>query len=155
MKALRFFVVICALACARSAFAQVPRNSFSVVLLVGDTAGPASIDNLPPAPGIRKALNDVKDFLPYKSYRVLDTRWLRSRMTRMRESTIKAKSLSKPVVPARHSHGMPASGKPPVIILTFAPETGAATAGEYAVDAGCRDREAACRSSGEHGWLAG
>ena len=33
---------------------------------------------------MRKALSDVKDFLPYKSYRVLDTQWLRGGSTRMK-----------------------------------------------------------------------
>jgi hypothetical protein len=33
---------------------------------------------------VRKALNDVKDFLPYKSYRVVDSQWMRSGSTRMK-----------------------------------------------------------------------
>ena len=35
--------------------------------------GTAAADNVPPA--ARKALADMKDFLPYKSYRLLDTQW--------------------------------------------------------------------------------
>src|SRR5262245_18443997 len=67
-----------------SARAQTAQRGFSVIVLRGDTQGPAGPDNLPPAPAVRKALSDVKDFLPYKSYRVLDTQWLRSGSTRMR-----------------------------------------------------------------------
>jgi hypothetical protein len=124
MKAFRLFVIAAALACASVAFAQAPRNSFSVVLLLGDTQGIASLDNLPSAPGIRKALNDVKDFLPYKSYRVLDTQWLRSGMTRMNgaegqeyEVSIEAGEFM------RMNGGMmpfdPASGKPAVLVVSF------------------------------------
>jgi len=72
------------LLCATAAHAQSRYNGFSVVLLLGDTQGSATGDGLPPAPGVRKALADVKDFLPYRSYKVLDTQWLRSGSTRMK-----------------------------------------------------------------------
>jgi hypothetical protein len=48
-------------------------QGFSVVLLLGDLQGGTTADNVPPA--ARKALADMKDFLPYKSYRLLDTAW--------------------------------------------------------------------------------
>jgi hypothetical protein len=48
-------------------------QAFSVVLVVGEVGNAAAVDNVPPA--ARKALNDMKDFLPYKSYRLLDTQW--------------------------------------------------------------------------------
>jgi hypothetical protein len=56
--------------------AQEPKRvqGFSVLLLLGETQGTAQPDNIS-APA-RKALADIKDFLPYKSYRVLDTLWL-------------------------------------------------------------------------------
>ena len=73
-----------ALLCATVAHAQTRYNGFSVVLLLGETQGTAAGDGLPPAPGVRKALADVKDFLPYKSYKTLDTQWLRSGSTRMK-----------------------------------------------------------------------
>lgn len=73
-----------ALVCATAANAQPTQRGFSVVLLLGETQSTSAGDGLPPAPGLRKALNDVKDFLPYKSYRVLDTQWLRSGSTRMK-----------------------------------------------------------------------
>ena len=69
---------------ASAAHAQVARRGFSVVLLLGEAQGPSVGDDLPPAPGLRKALADVKGFLPYKSYRVLDTQWLLSGSTRMK-----------------------------------------------------------------------
>jgi TonB family protein len=46
---------------------------YSIVLLVGDTSGQSMPDGLS-APA-QKALADIKDFLPYKSYRLLDTAW--------------------------------------------------------------------------------
>jgi len=49
-------------------------QGFNVVLVLGDLQGSATPDNIPPA--ARAALGDLKDFLPYKSYRVLDTSWI-------------------------------------------------------------------------------
>ena len=48
-------------------------QGFSVVLVLGDLQGGVTQDNVPPA--ARKALIDMKDFLPYKSYRLLDVQW--------------------------------------------------------------------------------
>jgi hypothetical protein len=48
-------------------------QAFSVVLVLGDMQSAAAQDNVPPA--ARKALADVKDFLPYKGYRLLDVQW--------------------------------------------------------------------------------
>jgi len=64
--------------------AQARQNGFSVVLLFGDAQGSGAADSLAPAPGLRKALTDVKDFLPYKNCKVLDTQWLRGGTTRMK-----------------------------------------------------------------------
>ena len=49
-------------------------RGFSVALVVGDLTGTATADNLPA--GAKKALSDMRDFLPYKSYRLLDTHWI-------------------------------------------------------------------------------
>jgi hypothetical protein len=49
-------------------------QGFSVVLLLGDLQGGTTADNVPTA--ARKALVDMKDFLPYRSYRLLDTAWI-------------------------------------------------------------------------------
>jgi hypothetical protein len=54
------------------ASAPAPQG-FSVVLVLGEMQGTGATDNVPPA--ARKALADMKDFLPYKSYRFLDTQW--------------------------------------------------------------------------------
>jgi len=60
--------------------ARTPRPSadapqgFSVVLVLGDLQGAAVADDVPPA--ARKALADMRDFLPFKSYRLLDAAWL-------------------------------------------------------------------------------
>jgi hypothetical protein len=83
MKTFRVLAFTAALLSAAVAHAQSQRG-FSVVLLLGETQGAAGGDSLPPAPALRKALSDVKDFLPYKSYRVLDTQWLRGGSTRMK-----------------------------------------------------------------------
>lgn len=48
-------------------------QGFSVVLVLGEMQGAGAPDNVPPA--ARKALADMKDFLPYKTYRLLDTQW--------------------------------------------------------------------------------
>ena len=48
-------------------------QGFSVVLVLGELQGTATSDSVPAA--ARKALADMKDFLPYKSYRLLDTQW--------------------------------------------------------------------------------
>ena len=53
-----------------------PVQGFSVVLVLADMQNPATPDNVPE--GARKALADLKDFLPYKSYRLLDTAWVLS-----------------------------------------------------------------------------
>src|SRR5688572_910962 len=48
-------------------------NGFSVVLVEGSTSGGTATEGVPAAAA--KALADLKDFLPYKSYRLLDTQW--------------------------------------------------------------------------------
>src|SRR5947208_10874 len=77
-------VVGFALMSAIVAPAQSRHNGFSVVVLRGETQNAAAGESLPPAPALRKALTDVKDFLPYRGYRVLDTHWLRGGSTRMK-----------------------------------------------------------------------
>jgi hypothetical protein len=54
--------------------ADVARQGFSIVLLLGDMQGADTPDTVPPA--ARRALGDVKDFLPYKAYKLLDTQWV-------------------------------------------------------------------------------
>jgi hypothetical protein len=49
-------------------------QGFSVVLVLGDIQGATSADDVPPA--ARKALTDMRDFLPFKSYKLLDAAWL-------------------------------------------------------------------------------
>jgi hypothetical protein len=48
-------------------------QGYSVVLVLGDMQSGSTPDNVPPA--AKKALADMKDFLPYKSYRLLDSQW--------------------------------------------------------------------------------
>jgi hypothetical protein len=44
------------------------------VLVLGDIQSATSSDDVPPA--ARKALTDMKEFLPFKSYKLLDAAWL-------------------------------------------------------------------------------
>jgi hypothetical protein len=48
-------------------------QGFSVVLVLGEMQPTSGVDNVPPA--ARKALVDMREFLPYKSYRLLDSQW--------------------------------------------------------------------------------
>ena len=85
MKTFRIIAAAGALVCtAVVAQAQPKQNGFSVILLLGETQASGGGDNLPPAPGVRRAINDVKDFLPYRSYRMIDSQWLRMGTTRMK-----------------------------------------------------------------------
>jgi hypothetical protein len=55
---------------------EVPAiRAFSVTLVVGEMQGASTPDNLPV--GARKALTDMREFLPYKSFRLLDTQFIR------------------------------------------------------------------------------
>lgn len=58
-----------------SAFEAIGIHGFSIVLVVGDMQGVAAgNDSVPGA--AKKALADMRDFLPYKSYRLLDAEWM-------------------------------------------------------------------------------
>lgn len=81
----------CALVCASVmapclASAQLPKkpadvadgtaiHGFSVALVLGEMQGGSTADSLPV--GAKKALADLRDFVPYKSYRLLDTQFIR------------------------------------------------------------------------------
>lgn len=62
--------------------AQTPRaertrtlpQGFSVVLVLADLTATTAQDDVPPA--ARRALMDMKDFLPFKSYKLLDAAWI-------------------------------------------------------------------------------
>ena len=75
---------VIALAASTSVSAQQPApvkvapaspQGYSVVLVLGDVQNASAGDNNVP-PAARKALGDMKDFLPYKSYRLLDAQWI-------------------------------------------------------------------------------
>jgi hypothetical protein len=57
------------------AFDAPPIHAFSVTVVIGEMQGASTPDNLPV--GARKALTDMRDFLPYKSFRLLDTQFIR------------------------------------------------------------------------------
>jgi hypothetical protein len=50
-------------------------HGFSIVLVVGDMQGTASPSDTVPG-AAKKALADMRDFLPYKNYRLLDAEWM-------------------------------------------------------------------------------
>ncbi len=54
--------------------ARLQPQGFSVVLVLADLTTTTAQDDVPPA--ARRALADMKDFLPYKSYKLLDAAWL-------------------------------------------------------------------------------
>lgn len=54
--------------------AAIGVHGFSIVLVVGGMQGTSAADNVPEA--ARKALADMKDFLPYKRYQLLDAAWI-------------------------------------------------------------------------------
>jgi hypothetical protein len=53
---------------------RLPRRGFNVVLLIGDMTGPGYPKPIPDA--AMRALADMRDFLPYKGYNLLDTQWI-------------------------------------------------------------------------------
>jgi hypothetical protein len=53
---------------------RVAPQGFSVVLVLGESQPPPAADTVPAA--ARRALADMKDFLPYKGYRLLDAQWI-------------------------------------------------------------------------------
>ncbi|MEM7581948.1 MAG: hypothetical protein AAF560_01090 [Acidobacteriota bacterium] len=53
-----------------------PTYSFQVSLLLADAAGQGGYEGL--SKNAQKALEDLRDFLPFKSYRLLDFAWLRT-----------------------------------------------------------------------------
>ena len=55
---------------------RVRPQGFSVVLVVADLQGRGGPGEEDVPPAARKALADMKDFLPYKSYRLLDAAWI-------------------------------------------------------------------------------
>lgn len=50
--------------------------TFQLVLLLADNAMPAVTENVPAK--AQRALKDLQDFLPYKSYHLVDMAWLRT-----------------------------------------------------------------------------
>jgi hypothetical protein len=51
-----------------------PTVTFQIVVLQAEAGGDQHPEGL--SPRAEKALGDVRDFLPYKSYRVLDSAWI-------------------------------------------------------------------------------
>jgi hypothetical protein len=79
MKIILPLTLLCVLVTNGLVTAQEPPRvqGFSVVLLLGEMQGTMTPNTARAlsAPA-QKALSDIKDFLPYKGYRVLDTQWV-------------------------------------------------------------------------------
>ena len=60
----------------KSPTASEKSQLFQVVLVVGSTAGTESVQDLPK--NAAKAIDDIRDFLPYKNYKLLDAGLLRA-----------------------------------------------------------------------------
>ena len=58
-----------------NAFDAIGIHGFSIVLVVGDMQGTAGASDTVPG-AARKALADMRDFLPYRNYRLLDAEWM-------------------------------------------------------------------------------
>jgi hypothetical protein len=94
----------------------LPRRGFNIVLLVGDMQGPGYPKPIPEA--AMRALADMRDFLPYKGYSLLDTQWIiggtsSPAVTRLRgldgqeyEMELRASPLLTPGTAAPDQHGM-------------------------------------------------
>lgn len=77
LAVLSSFPLLCAgTLAAQPAETPAPTRSFQVILLTASSQGTTSLQDLPP--GAQKALQDVRQFLPYKSYALADMTWLRS-----------------------------------------------------------------------------
>jgi len=86
LRVIRFAAASALVAAAASASAQTATTpsskaaeqpapqGFSVVLVLGENQSASVAENVPPA--ARKALADMKDFLPYRGYRLLDAQWI-------------------------------------------------------------------------------
>ncbi len=81
--------LLAALALAAAAGAQAPAPApvvapasegrtltFQILLLVAETQGSTALEGIPV--NAQKAIRDIQDFLPYKSYRLLDAAFLRT-----------------------------------------------------------------------------
>jgi hypothetical protein len=104
-------------------------KGFSVVLVEGDIRAGAPNDSVPAAAA--KALSDLKDFLPYRSYRLIDTQWtlgsnrvssrLRGPDGQEYDLTLTTGSAAFLVAPAVRSNppSAPAGSKDTVVIANF------------------------------------
>jgi hypothetical protein len=74
MRIITFVLLACALATTARAQQPAQIRGFSVVLLLGEQQGSIPSEGL--SPSAQRAIADIKEFLPYKGYRVLDTQWV-------------------------------------------------------------------------------
>lgn len=74
MKVMTFLLAACALGSTAVAQDAARVQGFSVVLLLGEQHGSIPAEGL--SKSAQRAIADIREFLPYKGYRVLDTQWV-------------------------------------------------------------------------------
>jgi len=74
MRIIILMLLACVLATTANAQQPAQIRGFSVVLLLGEQQGSVPAEGL--SPSALRAIADIKEFLPYKGYRVLDTQWV-------------------------------------------------------------------------------
>ena len=96
--------------------AQGNLQGFSVVLVLGDLQDGATSDNIPPA--ARAALGDLRDFLPYRSYRVLDTAWILGSTSQLFRGTSRLRGSDDQMYEVNFTSS-PLNAQPPSLQLQF------------------------------------
>ena len=91
-------------------------QGFSVVLVLGDLQDGATSDNIPAA--ARAALGDLRDFLPYRSYRVLDTAWILGSTSQLFRGTSRLRGSDDQMYEVNFTSS-PINSQPPSLQLQF------------------------------------
>jgi hypothetical protein len=91
-------------------------QGFSVVLVLGDLQDGSTPDNIPPA--ARAAIGDLRDFLPYKSYRVLDTAWILGSTTQLYRASSRLRGVDNQTYDVSLTSS-PGSGASPPLQMKF------------------------------------
>jgi hypothetical protein len=110
-------LAVSAPATAQSAGTQ----GFSVVLVLGDLQGSSTPDNISPA--ARAALGDLRDFLPYRGYRVLDTAWILGSTTQLFRATSRLRGVDDQTYDVSLTSS-PSGGSAPQLQMKFAMREG-------------------------------
>jgi hypothetical protein len=97
--------------------AQPGLQGFGIVLVLGDLQAGPTPDNIPAA--ARAALADLKDFLPYKGYRVLDTAWILGSTTQLFRATSRLRGADEQSYEVRLTSSPVGAPAPPSLQVKF------------------------------------